>query len=82
MGEPAGLYEMLRLPSGVDEHALLTAAATRGVGAEGLSQHRFTTGGPPGLVLGYGNLSEPAIEQGIRLLAEAYAEVEGDGAVG
>ncbi len=77
MGEPAGLYEMVRLPSGVDEHALLTAAATRGVGAEGLSQHRFTTGGPPGLVLGYGNLSEPAIEQGVRLLGEAFAQVHG-----
>jgi hypothetical protein len=24
-------------------------------------------------VLGFGNLSEPAIEQGVRLLADAYA---------
>ncbi len=43
--------------------------------AEGLALHRFTPGGPPGLVLGFGNLSEPAIEQGVRLLAEAYAAV-------
>jgi hypothetical protein len=28
-------------------------------------------------VLGYGNLSEPAIEQGVRLLGEAFAEVRG-----
>jgi GntR family transcriptional regulator/MocR family aminotransferase len=76
VGEPAGLYELIELPDGVDESALLAAAATRGVGAEGLSQHRFTTGGPPGLVLGYGNLSEPAIEQGVRLLGEAYAETQ------
>ncbi len=75
VGEPAGLYELVELPDGVDEHALLRAAAARGVGAEGLSQHRFTTGGPPGLVLGYGNLSEPAIEQGVRLLGEAYDRV-------
>jgi GntR family transcriptional regulator/MocR family aminotransferase len=74
VGEPAGLYELVELPEGVDEHALLAAAATHGVGAEGLAQHRFTTGGPPGLVLGYGNLSEPAIEQGVRLLGEAFAE--------
>jgi GntR family transcriptional regulator/MocR family aminotransferase len=76
VGEPAGLYELVALPEGVDEHALLAAAATRGVGAEGLAQHRFTTGGPPGLVLGYGNLSEPAIEQGVRLLGEAIAETQ------
>lgn len=75
VGEPAGLYELLELPAGVDDHALLAAAAARGVGAEALSQHRFTTGGPPGLVLGYGNLSEPAIEQGVRLLGEAFEEV-------
>jgi GntR family transcriptional regulator/MocR family aminotransferase len=72
VGEPAGLYELIELPAGVDDHALLAAAATRGVGAEALSQHRFATGGPPGLVLGYGNLSEPAIEQGVRLLGEVY----------
>ena len=42
---------------------------------EGLAWHRFTHGGPPGVLLGYGNLSEPAIEQGVRLIAEALAEV-------
>ncbi|HEX4838068.1 MAG TPA: PLP-dependent aminotransferase family protein [Solirubrobacteraceae bacterium] len=72
---PAGLYELAYLPDGVDEAALLTAAAERGVGLEGLSWHRFAHGGRAGVLLGYGNLSEPAIEQGIRLLAEAYAEV-------
>ena len=30
--------------------------------------------GQPGLLLGYGNLSEPAIEQGVQLLGEAYRE--------
>ncbi len=75
VGEPAGLYELIELPDIVDDHALLSAAATRGVGGEALSQHRFTMGGPPGLVLGYGNLSEPAIEQGVRLLSEAFEEV-------
>jgi GntR family transcriptional regulator/MocR family aminotransferase len=61
----------------VDEAALLTAAAERGVGMEGLSWHRFRDGGAPGLVLGYGNLSGPALEQGVRLLAQAYATVGG-----
>jgi GntR family transcriptional regulator / MocR family aminotransferase len=73
--DEAGLYELVELPGDVNEAALLASAAERGIGAEGLSLHRFTPGGPPGLVLGYGNLAEPAIEQGVRLLGEALAEV-------
>jgi len=74
-GGAAGLFELVMLPEGVAEHALLAAAAARGVGVEGLALHRFRPGGPPGLVLGYGNLAEPAIEQGVRLLGEAYREI-------
>jgi GntR family transcriptional regulator/MocR family aminotransferase len=70
----AGLFELVALPDWVDEPRLLRAAAERGVGMEGLSWHRFRPGGPPGVLLGYGNLSEPAIEQGVRLIAEALAE--------
>jgi GntR family transcriptional regulator / MocR family aminotransferase len=73
----AGLFELVELPEGVEEPALLKAAAARGVGMEGLSLHRFTPGGSPGVLLGFGNLSEPAIEQGVRLLGEAYAEIGG-----
>lgn len=67
----AGLYELVRLPDGVDEAALVAAAAERGVGLEGLALHSFAAGGSPGLVLGFGCLAEPAIEHGVRLLAEA-----------
>ncbi len=74
-GAAAGLFELVHLPEEADEPALLRAAAERGVGAEGLAWHQFTAGGPPGLLLGYGNLSEPAIEHGVRLLADAYAAV-------
>jgi GntR family transcriptional regulator/MocR family aminotransferase len=74
-GAGAGLYELVRLPDGTDEPALLAAAAERGVGMEGLSWHRFAHGGAPGVLLGYGNLSEPAIEQGVRLIAQALAQV-------
>lgn len=73
-GGAAGLFELMALPEGIAEHALVVAAAARGVGVEGLALHRFHAGGPPGLVLGYGSLSEPAIEQGVRLLGEAYRE--------
>ncbi len=74
----AGLFELVELPEEIDEHALLMAAASRGVGVEGLALHRFVPGGTPGLLLGYGNLSEPAIEQGVRLLGEALEDVSGD----
>ena len=54
---------------------MVHAAAARGVGVEGLALHRYAASGEPALLLGYGNLAEPAIEQGVRLLAEAFAEV-------
>ncbi len=76
----AGLYLPVALPDDVDEAALLAACAERGVGMEGFACHRFREGGPPGVLLGFGNLSEPAIEQGVRLLAEAYAAVSGSSA--
>jgi GntR family transcriptional regulator/MocR family aminotransferase len=74
-GANAGLFELVQLPDEVDESQLLRAAGERGVGAEGLALHSFTADGPGGVLLGYGNLSTPAIDQGIRLLGEAYAEV-------
>jgi GntR family transcriptional regulator/MocR family aminotransferase len=75
-GGGAGLYELVELPREIDEPALIAAAAKRGVGLEGVALHRFRPTGPPGLVLGFGCLSEPAIERGIGLLAEALAEQE------
>lgn len=71
----AGLFELAELPEGLDEAALVSAAATRGVGLDGLALHRFKPAGPPGLVLGFAGLPGPAIEQSVRLLAEALAEV-------
>jgi GntR family transcriptional regulator/MocR family aminotransferase len=72
----AGLFELALLPDGIDESALVSAAASRGVGVEGLALHRFKPGGPAGLVLGFAGLPEPAIEQSARLLGAALAEIE------
>jgi GntR family transcriptional regulator / MocR family aminotransferase len=72
----AGLYEALLLPEGTEEGAVVAAAAERGVGVESLSLHRFAASGPPGLVLGFACLPEPAIERGIRLLGEALGAAE------
>jgi GntR family transcriptional regulator/MocR family aminotransferase len=62
----------------MDEPALLAAAARRGVAVEGLSLHSYTGASPPGLVIGHAHLSEPAIERGVELLAQAAGEVRRD----
>ena len=72
----AGLFELVTMGEEIDEHALVMAAAARGVGVEGLVLHRYLPGGVPGLLLGHANLSEPAIEHGVRLLGEALKELE------
>jgi GntR family transcriptional regulator/MocR family aminotransferase len=73
----AGLYELALLPDGVDEAALIAAAAARGLGLEGLALHSFRPGSPPGLVLGFAGYPEPAIERSVRLLAESLAALPG-----
>jgi GntR family transcriptional regulator / MocR family aminotransferase len=73
-GIAAGLYALVLLPPGVNESALLASAAERDVGMEGLAWHRADPGeGPPGLLLGYANLPEAAIGNGIQRIAEAAA---------
>ncbi len=72
----AGLYELAELPAGVDEASLVSAAASRGVGLEGLALHRFKPTGSAGLVLGFAGSPESAIEQSIRLVAEALRETK------
>jgi GntR family transcriptional regulator / MocR family aminotransferase len=67
----SGLHVLVELPGELNEPGLLAAAARRGVGVEGLSLHSYTGDCPPGLVLGHAHLAEPAIERGVRLLAEA-----------
>jgi GntR family transcriptional regulator/MocR family aminotransferase len=69
----AGLFELVRLPAGTNEPMLVRAAIERGVGVEGLSLHCYESTGAPALLLGYANMAEPAIERGVRLLAEAHA---------
>jgi GntR family transcriptional regulator/MocR family aminotransferase len=71
LGVAAGLFVLALLPDAVDEEGLVSAAAARGIGVEGLAWHRLRAGGPPGLVLGFANLSAGAIERGISELARA-----------
>ena len=75
-GLAAGLHATVRLPAPVDGLALMAAAARHSVGAYPLG-YAYMQPRPvdDGLVLGYANLAEPAIEEGIRLLAAALAEL-------
>ncbi len=73
IGIPAGLHVLVRLPSELDEDAMLSAMAARGVGAEGLAWHQLRGMEGPGLVLGFGRLEGAAITQAIALMSEAAA---------
>jgi len=75
-GISAGLHALLRLPRAVDAARLLKLASRRSLGVYPLTLHMID---PPALtdslVLGYASLSEPAIAEGIRRLAQALREL-------
>jgi GntR family transcriptional regulator/MocR family aminotransferase len=78
-GLAAGCHVVLRLPAGTSERAVVATAASLGVRVSGLGRYRFGAAGaagapdpgPPGLVLGFGNVTGHQIGRGIRILAEA-----------
>jgi GntR family transcriptional regulator/MocR family aminotransferase len=63
-----GMFMLVDLPDELDEAALLTESARRGIGLEGLSLHSYTGAATPGLVIGCGSLPEPAIDRALALL--------------
>ncbi len=75
-GLAAGLHAIVRLGQPVDGLELVRAAAEHSVGVYPLG-YGYMEVKPvhDGLVLGYANLAEPAIEEGIRRLAEALGEI-------
>jgi GntR family transcriptional regulator/MocR family aminotransferase len=70
VGIAAGLHVTARLPFG-DEDALREEAARRRILFETMRDFRPDDDGPLTLMLGYGQLSEPAIRAGVRELAAA-----------
>ena len=70
-GLAAGFHAVAGLPEHTDEQTVISAARTRSIGLHGMSAYRFdgaTT--PPRLVLGFGNLTERAIERGIAAVSD------------
>ena len=75
-GISAGLHALVRLPRAVNAQRLLEGAAGRSVGVYPLTLHMMEPARlTDALVLGYAGLSEPAIEEGIRRLAEALDDL-------
>ena len=75
-GDAAGLHLLTLLPPDLDEDAVVTAAAERGLGVYGIAPYRLTPG-PPGLLFGYAALSERDIVAGIAVLADVLAQLPG-----
>lgn len=70
-GLAAGFHGVVDLRDGADEHAVVEEARARGVGLYGMSAYRPSgRSGAPQLVLGFGNLTESAIERGIATIAD------------
>jgi GntR family transcriptional regulator/MocR family aminotransferase len=75
-GASAGLHVLAWLPDGVDETALVEAAAAAGVRVNGVSaNYSDPVRAPSGLVIGYGAVTGSEIELGVRLVAAALASL-------
>ena len=74
-GDAAGLHTPLLLPPGMDEAAVVHAAATRGVAVQPLGP-AYADPHPdaPGLLLGFAPMDEPAIDRGLRRLGAALRD--------
>jgi len=70
-GLAAGFHAVAQLRDDADETSIVAEARARSIGLYGMSMYRPSgLTGPPALVLGFGNLTEPAIERGIATIAD------------
>ncbi|MHB1808890.1 MAG: MocR-like pyridoxine biosynthesis transcription factor PdxR [Solirubrobacteraceae bacterium] len=75
-GIAAGLHAVVRLPAPLPAQLLWRSAAARSLAIYPLSFHAVRpTPETDALVMGYASLSEAAIEEGVRLLAEVLGEL-------
>ncbi len=75
-GVSAGLHALVGLPRTVELSGLLAGAAVRSLGLYPLNFHQIAPGPEvDALVMGYANLSEPAIAEGVRRLREVLDEL-------
>jgi GntR family transcriptional regulator/MocR family aminotransferase len=74
-GLAAGFHAVAPLPPGADETAVIAAARERRVGLHGIGAYRGNpdAAAPPGLVMGFGNVRERAIEPAIAAVAGLFS---------
>jgi GntR family transcriptional regulator/MocR family aminotransferase len=72
-GAAAGMQLLLELPDEVDDLELVKTASARGINVSALSPLYLTPPRKPGLLVGYGRLPEPSIDQAVEQLAIAIA---------
>jgi GntR family transcriptional regulator/MocR family aminotransferase len=74
-GADAGLDLLLELPPGTDAAAIVARAQRRDMLLCNLDDLRFRPDpGKPGLLLGYGNLNDPVVDQAVAVLAEIITD--------
>ena len=77
-GVAAGLHVTVELPAGEDEPAIAEEAARRRIALNTMRDYRGdAASGPAVLMLGYGQMAEPAIRAGVRELADAVRAAQG-----
>ncbi len=64
---------LVELDPAMDEQRVIEAAANLSVGVYGVRGHRARHPGPPALLLGYGNLGNAAIVEGVKRLGSVLA---------
>jgi GntR family transcriptional regulator / MocR family aminotransferase len=70
-GLAAGFHAVAHLPDTADEQAVVAAARARSIGLRGMSVNRAGGGTtPPQLVIGFGNVNERAVAEGIAAIAD------------
>jgi GntR family transcriptional regulator / MocR family aminotransferase len=72
-GVAAGIHALLRLPPGRDDRTVAATAEADGVGVLPLSRFGVSRPAGPGLVLGYGRVTELALDGAVRTLARAVS---------
>jgi GntR family transcriptional regulator/MocR family aminotransferase len=69
-GVAAGLHLVVHLPPDADTPAIVREAESRGVHVVDMDRYRAGGGGPPALVLGYGNITDAHLPEAVSVLAE------------
>ncbi|MBO0838143.1 MAG: PLP-dependent aminotransferase family protein, partial [Actinobacteria bacterium] len=73
-GVAAGIHILLRLPAGQDDGAVAAVAEEQGVRVAPLSRYSISRSSGPGLVIGYGRVTELALDGALEMLARAIGQ--------